>query len=481
MFPKWRPSCACALVLKPRKHPHIATRSIFMAAMTSQCSNNIRVRLHFDYPPPAVVDCRMCWLLVDLNTCRMVSDLESIVRQKFEFSRRSIISLFIEDCYLPHTENIYVVRDNDSIRVKVDCWSIPNGHPKGPGVNGKKRQRAKETNGEEGNGTCVQWPETKRKETVKGSEDAGAEQTSSVHNKKKPRMKKKKQKAEEIDLTVSCPPRKKCKEHPVLDSDISRHLQDTSHLARHGSTKKDSTKKDSTEDSTMKNSKKKNSKKNSKKKDNTSPKTKVSKVLSSTQPAKNRISLSSSSSSSSSSDTDVPTVNVQPEKNDLGANKCCVADESEGTLSKDTPSPATKQSGDQISQQLTSCDPNHVEKMDPPVGNGAANPPPDYSTMPLLAAPPQAGQKIAFKLLELTENYTPEVSGYKEGRMVSYDPVTRQIQLELLSATQEPSEPGKFDLVYQNPDGSELVEYAVRRESWVKERWESLLEPRLII
>uniref|UniRef100_A0AAZ3Q9M0 Coilin tudor domain-containing protein n=1 Tax=Oncorhynchus tshawytscha TaxID=74940 RepID=A0AAZ3Q9M0_ONCTS len=37
----------------------------------------------------------------------------------------------------------------------------------------------------------------------------------------------------------------------------------------------------------------------------------------------------------------------------------------------------------------------------------------DYSEMPLLAAPPQDGQKIAFKLLELTENYTPEVSEYK--------------------------------------------------------------------
>uniref|UniRef100_A0A3P8U4W8 Coilin N-terminal domain-containing protein n=1 Tax=Amphiprion percula TaxID=161767 RepID=A0A3P8U4W8_AMPPE len=84
--------------------------------MSAPVNSSIRLRLFFDYPPPAVVSCRMCWLLVDLNTCRVVADLESVIRDKFEFSRGSILSLFIEDCYLPHTESIYVVRDNDSVR-----------------------------------------------------------------------------------------------------------------------------------------------------------------------------------------------------------------------------------------------------------------------------------------------------------------------------------------------------------------------------
>ncbi|XP_015224872.1 PREDICTED: coilin-like isoform X2 [Cyprinodon variegatus] len=85
------------------------------------------------------------------------------------------------------------------------------------------------------------------------------------------------------------------------------------------------------------------------------------------------------------------------------------------------------------------------------------------------------------QLLELTENYTPEVSEYKEGKIVNFDPTSKQIELELLNASPAPSEPGKFDLVYQNPDGSERVEYAVQRGSTVMERWDSLLEPRLII
>nr|XP_019959220.1 PREDICTED: coilin-like [Paralichthys olivaceus] len=88
---------------------------------------------------------------------------------------------------------------------------------------------------------------------------------------------------------------------------------------------------------------------------------------------------------------------------------------------------------------------------------------------------------LCSQLLELGENYTPEISEYKEGKIVSFDLTTKQIELELLHASQAPVEPGKFDLVYQNADGSESVEYAVSRGAWVTERWDSLLEPRLII
>lgn len=87
-----------------------------VCVMAAHSPNFIRLRLFFDYPPPAVVGCRLCWLLVDLNSCRFVADLESIIRDKFEFSRGSVLSLFVEDCYLPHTESVFVVRDNDTIR-----------------------------------------------------------------------------------------------------------------------------------------------------------------------------------------------------------------------------------------------------------------------------------------------------------------------------------------------------------------------------
>lgn len=88
--------------------------------MAAPSSHLIRVRLHFDYPPPGAVGCRLCWLLVDQSSCRVVSDLENLIRDRFELSRRSIVSLFVDECYLPHTESAYVLRDNDCVRC---VWS----------------------------------------------------------------------------------------------------------------------------------------------------------------------------------------------------------------------------------------------------------------------------------------------------------------------------------------------------------------------
>ncbi|NWY69876.1 COIL protein, partial [Erithacus rubecula] len=92
----------------------------------------------------------------------------------------------------------------------------------------------------------------------------------------------------------------------------------------------------------------------------------------------------------------------------------------------------------------------------------------DYSALPLLAAPPQVGERIAFKRLELTENYSPEVSDYK-------------VLLIVLFGFSVAKEPGKFDLVYQSADGEELIEYAVPQDTKITESWDALIEPRLIV
>ncbi|XP_042658420.1 coilin isoform X2 [Tyto alba] len=107
----------------------------------------------------------------------------------------------------------------------------------------------------------------------------------------------------------------------------------------------------------------------------------------------------------------------------------------------------------------------------------------DYSMLPLLAAPPQVGERIAFKRLELTENYSPEVSDYKEGKIIGWNADKKQIELEILlsPAGQFAKEPGKFDLVYQSADGAELIEYAVPQDTKITESWDALIEPRLIV
>uniref|UniRef100_A0A8C9UGE5 Coilin n=1 Tax=Serinus canaria TaxID=9135 RepID=A0A8C9UGE5_SERCA len=96
----------------------------------------------------------------------------------------------------------------------------------------------------------------------------------------------------------------------------------------------------------------------------------------------------------------------------------------------------------------------------------------DYSVLPLLAAPPQVGERIAFKRLELTENYSPEISDYKV--LVFFPPFIH-------SQNYDGEEPGKFDLVYQSADGVELIEYAVPQDTKITESWDALIEPRLIV
>ncbi|XP_019752990.1 coilin [Hippocampus comes] len=444
--------------------------------MAAHCSNHIRVRLHFDYPPPAVVDCRMCWLLVDLNTCRMVSDLESIIRDKFEFSRQSIINLFIDDCYLLHTESIYVVRDNDRLRVKVDCVSHLNGKLS---ENCKSRQRLNKPNLSGEKVTCVEWMGKKRKKNCEEilEVDINKRPLLEEHNDlKNKRLKKKRQKVEGNGLIAtdhpafSLPPNHKdqpnSKVKKIPRQSKSQNTQSPSYN-RNGCVQDDAP--NATGPSLL------------------AKVSSASKIPSRTLPAKK---CSPSSSDTDSSDED-DTVDPKPKNKDSTDAKLRLNQNSSHkqlNCAQKKHSSASVTPSDQIATSQESCDINGFGDLANPqpsqqqsLSNEAESTSQDYSAMPLLAAPPQVGQKIAFKLLELTENYTPEVSEYKKGKIVSFDPTTKQIERELLSTVQAPSEPGKFDLVYQNPDGSETVEYALSRGSRVTERWESLLEPRLMI
>uniref|UniRef100_A0A2K5M5S3 Coilin tudor domain-containing protein n=1 Tax=Cercocebus atys TaxID=9531 RepID=A0A2K5M5S3_CERAT len=105
----------------------------------------------------------------------------------------------------------------------------------------------------------------------------------------------------------------------------------------------------------------------------------------------------------------------------------------------------------------------------------------DYSLLPLLAAAPQVGEKIAFKLLELTSSYPPDVSDCKEGRILSHNPETQQVDIEILSSLPALREPGQFDLGYHNENGTEVVEYTVTQESKITVFWRELIDPRQII
>ncbi|CAK6976596.1 coilin [Scomber scombrus] len=530
--------------------------------MAAHSNNFIRVRLHFDYPPPAVVDCRMCWLLVDLNKCRVVADLESIIRDKFQFSRRNILNLFIEDCYLPHTESIYVVRDNDSVRVKVDCLTQVNGHSSHSDTaseNCKKRSRpAEEEDGAGENGVNVEWKKKKRKKRSEESPEGDPKQTlGDKGNKKSPeeKTKKKKKKAAEQNTPAATPkPASSTKKTPAS---VDQPIKSTKKPPVASKTQNASSSDSSSSSEEDKAPKKPAAKKPATKTQSSTPA--ATKAPPNTKPAKTKSRPPPSSSSdtdSSSSDNEATNVKIPPKTKPLTSVTPKLTESSISKSQQSTNCAQKPVSGESVPprddeeeiefiirkplQQLArgvgnqsswrghgrgrgmfgsggggggpggrgrgegrggftrrsgnsefsydgakepSCQTDSLTNKSVVLQNGVESAPKqDYSSMPLLAAPPQVGQRIAFKLLELTESYTPEVSEYKEGKIVGFDPTTKQIELELpRNASKVHVEPGKFDLVYQNADGSETVEYAVSRESCLTERWDALLEPRLII
>ncbi|TSK87480.1 Coilin [Bagarius yarrelli] len=641
--------------------------------MAASSLNAVRVRLYFDYPPPGMPDCRMSWVLVDLNKCRVVADLCSVIREKFDYSRKTVLDLFIENCFLPPAECIYVVRDNDSIRVKVSSVSFEHvGKKRGRDdegliqtptkrnrqeateVNGltkkKKKNRAKKKKregqlGESGDyvkaAASSKEPSFSKSQTDKSNKKVlasphltnGKASSSGTHDKSSdssdsseevsPNVSPRKSKSKHsTQVTASkCPTARKSSSSQEEDKNVpvkksQKPTTSTSNRTPKGSTssvplksttnssaaKRMQTSSDSSssedepsaaarranipaksgsfqQKSTTATSKAKpqavNSSSSYCSSDSKSSKGRKSQALQksisslnknvsslqtqptfsknstsskkpSTNPIPSKSQASSDSSSSSEDEACNASVLVTP-KPLKTVPDLCAATENGATPVPSTPVGSMLQDDEDKAEHSDSSSSDTelvIKKPNPqlmagltPRGRGRGftdrakgrggvrggfgrargtpwkqnfhysydteeqrqrkdtqtnkslllqNPPElsprrDYSTLPLLAAPPAVGQKIAFKLLELTENYTPEVSDYKEGKIISFNPSTKMIELELLTRSQARTEPGKFDLVYQDADGSERVEYAVTFGSQLTERWDSLLEPRLIV
>lgn len=97
-------------VLRPSSAPPPAPK------MAAAGGAPVRLRLQFDFPPPGSPGCALCWLLLEPGQARLVTDLLSIIRHRFGFSRRARLSLFLDGALLPPTESARLVRDNDALR-----------------------------------------------------------------------------------------------------------------------------------------------------------------------------------------------------------------------------------------------------------------------------------------------------------------------------------------------------------------------------
>ncbi|OWK57685.1 Coilin [Lonchura striata] len=563
----------------------------------------LRLRLVFDHPPPASPGCALCWLLLEPGQARLVTDLLSLIRHRFGFSRRARLSLFLEGALLPPAESARLVRDNDSLRVKLeeivadDYEEIDDGFSYTTKED-KKRHRHKEDEEElsrnEGKhkrkkkkekhkleySSCREetsidtwdsqkrYTKRKRKEEVRGRNmlAEGKEESSTSHSKKMKKTEREKQlatkKKDENQTKVAAAKMslERANESFSLNSgkNSTKKITTQSRKKRVGASDSSSTSSDS--DSSELNIKENKSshkpvvvtlpKDKSQAASDSHVKTNKVTVKSNTEKTKTAISKNAKKPRSSSSDSDSSTEDetVTPAQDSTAKEKSVPNHVVAVKASTKAPKAQSFSSDSDSSDSDTLVIKKSAAAVQGPFacpsrgrgrGTGEDNfwrgprgrgfrgmmrghgrganpgffynyssegqkqrqlneaatntsvlvqnpmeiPKRDYSVLPLLAAPPRVGERIAFKHLELTENYSPEVSEYKEAKIISWNAEKKQIELEILStsAGQFAKEPGKFDLVYQSADGEELVEYAVPQETKITESWDALIEPRLIV
>ncbi|KAF4801934.1 coilin [Turdus rufiventris] len=577
----------------------------------------LRLRLVFDHPPPASPGCALCWLLLEPGQARLVTDLLSLIRHRFGFSRRARLSLFLEGALLPPAESARLVRDNDSLRVKLeeivaDDYEDVDDDFIYATKEDKKRHRHKQDEEEfsrnEGKhkkkkkkekhnleySPCREdmsvdtwdsqkrYTKRKRKEEVGGrnSLTEGKEESSTSHSKKMKKTEREKQlatkKKDEKQTKVAAAKIALERANESFSLNSGKNSTKESRKKRVGASDSSSTSSDS--DSSELNVKENKSshktvvvtlpKDKSQAASDSDVKTNKVAVKSNTVKTKTAISKNAKKPQSSSSDSDSSSEDekVTPAQDSTAKEK--PVPNHVVAVKASTKAPKTKSS----SSDSDSSDSDTLVIKKPAAGSGLGNsivrnctkqlaasaqgsfaspgrgrgrgtrednfwrgprghgfrgmmrgqgrganpgffynyssegqkqrqlneaatntsvlvqnpmeiPKRDYSALPLLAAPPQVGERIAFKRLELTENYSPEVSDYKEAKIISWNAEKKQIELEILStsAGQFAKEPGKFDLVYQSADGEELIEYAVPQDTKITESWDALIEPRLIV
>ncbi|XP_074117954.1 coilin [Sminthopsis crassicaudata] len=553
-------------------------------------SETVRLRLHFDYPPPSSPRCSVFWLLADLTKCRVVTDLASLIRHRFGFSSGAALGLYLDGGLLPPTESARLVRDNDCLRVKLEdvdivenSVAVSNGLSYSYKKARKRRttwEEEEESDAENDQYTEKHWKEgeisetsslepdqdtrkknKKRKRNEGGSENNGKWTPQKSGKEKGGKAEEKKQKRPPKSSKAKTLPERTKKRCAVQKSaSIKNNSAETKRKKNIGLSAKAKPDISSESDSSTTSSDDSHSKtglggKKSVEKESfitsksTGSQPKADRLVTGTAKAKGTQASSSSLDSSSSSDDQggMPKrapVPAPPSMGTAGSPRSSQAngpdtDSHLGTRqemrysnlwdkpvlgnSGKQPTPLTAEAAphpssfgrgrgrgedifpwrgprgrgfrgirgrgrggninyvfngeSQKQQQLNEV----VKNTSIIIQNPVETPQKDYSLLPQLAAPPQVGEKIAFKLLELTADYSPDVSSYKEGKIINYNPDAQEVDIEILSSLPVVKEPGKFDLVYQNENGTEVVEYAVSQDKRITICWKELIEPRLII
>lgn len=88
----------------------------------------------------------------------------------------------------------------------------------------------------------------------------------------------------------------------------------------------------------------------------------------------------------------------------------------------------------------------------------------EYSLLPGIVGYPRAGDKIAFKRLELGEDYSPRLSDFIEAKVISFQEDTKMLEMKVLSAPKTRKK-DKFELIYEDDKDIMILEESNDMES----------------
>lgn len=489
--------------------------------MTNSC---VRIRVQLDTTPISFP--KQCWLLFDLGSCRIVGDVARLISERFEIHGPNGLQLYLDDFLLPMNEDAAIVRDNDRIQVR----TVDHRKSSVPVVTSVDNTPLVTTSVADGiSEPCKAKKHKKRKrkdsaldevafdngQAVESKDDVAVEEQPSGFKKRKRKTRSRSSpvSTEEVCMPVPVPAEgkavsdlnaKKTDDDSIIDA-VPAILPQPNKKKLHSITTKTTTgslhvrfHSDTS---------------HSEDEEETATSAKKPKVASSAGKgtAKQPEVDGPIETTSKSPNTNLQHKPKQKKSRRKKLSPDTIVGGSDDIFTTKTSVYISSDQGEAERQQGTKemCSSLHnhqqemetVEDVAEPVSNSNQRPctissgsgsilqpaKRNYDALSDLRGPPRVGDRIAFKLLELSVHCTPEVSSYKEGRVLSISSDMVQIELSEESTQQqkeisEESALAKFRLPDSDQSGEDEENLMVpsQPDALIELPLEALLQPKLL-
>ncbi|XP_071949306.1 uncharacterized protein [Antedon mediterranea] len=478
----------------------------------------VRIKLIFDG-----VDIKKCMFLVDSKHV-IIKDLEKGIKKRFPIEKSSKVSLFIDDFILPSKDGIELIHDNDIVVVRVrlkpdisvcldECETKKEKIKKrkrkssGTAENSQLTASTPSENDRDKKQLLVNESVNKKKKVEEVNDTESAKKNKKIDKKKKHKFKKSisEKSLDRIQCNsqtntndetevISKKQAKSSQLEKVLDKDNvlkeSKKKKQTATMDVQSSSSSDSSSSDTSSSDGNKRPRIKWNTELSKTKNNITTnkqgtknavevptasvgnKTKVKVRRVKENGDKKHIFFESDPDSSSSDDDDTDLGNIQEETgNEVGIKSTEVNDKNK----------EDRWEGEEIQEMNIEVLRNQEIQKEVVEKPTNLPPPPsrDYSKLNPLIGPPRVGDVICYKILELSASYMPEVSAYKEGKVIEYDATSQSVTLELcegFTSSENMKREGRFEMELDE----EYIQDKTEHENVVSVQWSAVMAPRLI-